>query len=101
MTMGQTAPALLVAAVLAGLNAGLLLVVGGIWLRNYRRFRTPLVLGLLAFAVVLLAENLLALFYFFDMRMLYAADPTVHEAVAVLRALQFVALVLLTYVTLK
>ena len=99
--MAMNSPALLIAAVIAGLNVALLLVVGGIWLRNYRQFRTPLVLGLLAFAGVLLVENLTALYFFFDMRMLYAADPNVHLAVAVLRALQFVALVLLTYVTRK
>jgi hypothetical protein len=93
--------ALLVASVLSGLNVLLLAVLAAVWLRNYRTFRTPLVLGLLAFALVLLLENLLALYFFFDMRMLYAADPTVHQAVAVLRGLQFVAIASLTASTLR
>jgi len=97
-TMSST---LLYASGLAALNALLLAALASVWLRNYRRFRTPLVLGLLAFALVLLVENLVALYFFFDMRMLYAADPSVHGAVAVMRALQFVALAFLTYVTLK
>lgn len=99
--MAMNTPMLLVAAVLAGLNAVLLITMGAVWLRNYRTFRTPLVLGLLAFAVVLLVENLMALYFFFDMRMLYAADPSVHLAVAVLRGLEFIALAFLTFVTLK
>jgi hypothetical protein len=93
--------ALLVASALAALNVLLLAVLAAVWLRNYRTFRTPLVLGLLAFALVLLLENLLALYFFFDMRMLYAADPTVHQAVAVLRGLQFVAIASLTASTLR
>ena len=97
----MNSPALLLAVALAGLNIGLLLVVGAVWLRNYRAFRTPLVLGLLAFAAVFLVENFVAIYFFLDMRMLYAADPNVHAAVAILRGLQFVALALLTYVTLK
>jgi hypothetical protein len=99
--MAMTSSTLLVATALATLNVLLLGVVGAVWLRNYRTFRTPLVLGLLAFAAVLLVENLVALYFFLDMRMLYVADPDVHLAVAILRALQFVALALLTYVTLK
>ena len=99
--MAATSSTLLVASGLAGLNAALLAALAAVWLRNYRTFRTPMALGLLAFAAVLLFENLLAVYFFFDMRMLYAADPSVHLAVAVLRALQFVALVSLTAVTLR
>ena len=92
---------LLVASALSAVNVLLLAALGAVWLRNYRKFRTPMVLGLLAFAVVLLVENLTALYFFFDMRMLFAADPGVHLAVAVLRALEFVALAFLTYVTMR
>ena len=92
---------LLFASGLAALNVLLLTALASVWLRNYRKFRTPLVLGLLAFALALLVENLVALYFFFDMRMLYAMDPSVHAAVAVMRALQFVAVAFLTYVTLK
>ncbi len=92
---------LLVASALSAVNIVLLAALSVVWLRNYRAFRTPMVLGLLAFALVLLVENLTALYFFFDMRMLFAADPRVHLAVVVLRALEFVALAFLTYVTMK
>jgi len=98
MAMG---PSLLVATVLAGANVVLLSGLALVWVRNYRTFQSELVLGLAAFALVLLAENAVAVYFFFSMRMLYAADPTVQTAVAILRGLQFVALVILTYVTMK
>jgi hypothetical protein len=87
------------AAALAGVNLVLLTGLSFVWLRNYRTFRTPMALGLLAFGVVLALENALALYYFFRMEMLYAADPVVQQSVTVLRALQFVAVAVLTYVT--
>jgi hypothetical protein len=98
MAMG---PWLTVATTLAGLNALLLGALGAVWLRNYRTFRSTLILGLLAFAAVMLLENLLAIYYFFSMQMLYAGDPGAQQAVVVLRALQFVALLVLTYVTMQ
>ncbi|WP_433624077.1 hypothetical protein [Halomicrococcus sp. NG-SE-24] len=87
--------------VLSGVNVLLLLALTLVWLRNYRTFRTPLAFGLLAFGGVLLVENALAIYFFFSMRMLFSPDPTVQTVVAVLRGLQFVALGLLTYVTMK
>ena len=92
---------LTVATAIAGLNVLLLLVLGGVWLRNYRTFGTNLILGLIAFAGVMLLENLLAVYYFFSMQMLYAGDASAQQAVLVLRALQFVALLFLTYVTMQ
>ncbi|WP_123538840.1 hypothetical protein [Halosimplex salinum] len=92
---------LTVATALAGLNALLLVTLGVVWLRNYRTFRSNLILGLLAFAAVMLLENLMAVYYFFSMQMLYAGDPVAQQAVVVLRALQFLALLFLTYVTMQ
>jgi hypothetical protein len=92
---------MLAAAVLAGVNVALLLVVTGLWLRNYRRFRTPLVGGLVAFGVVLLVENAVAIYFFFSMASLYSGDPAVQQAVLVMRALQALALTVLTVVTLR
>jgi hypothetical protein len=99
--MAMMSTNLLVASALSAVNVVLLGALVVVWLRNYRAFRTPMVLGLVAFAAVLLVENLTALYFFFDMGMLFASDPRVHLAVAVLRALEFVALVFLTYVTMK
>ncbi|MFC5368270.1 hypothetical protein [Salinirubrum litoreum] len=89
------------AALLAGVNLVCLLALTAVWARNYRRFRTTLVLGLLAFAVAMLVENALALYFFFTMQSLYSGDPHVQQAVLVLRALQLVAVGTLTYATLK
>lgn len=99
--MATMSAMLLTASALSVVNVLLLAALGAIWLRNYRTFRTPLVLGLVAFSAVLLVENLVALYFFFDMRMLYTADPNIHLAIAVLRALEFVALAFLAYVTMK
>lgn len=98
MAMGTM---ILIASGFAAVNVLLLLALGTVWVRNYRTFQTPLILGLLAFAGVLLIENALALYFFFSMTMLYSGDPTVQTAVAVLRALQFVAIAILTYITMK
>ena len=87
------------AAALAGVNVVLLLGLGAVWVRNYRTFRTPLVLGLVAFVAVLLLQNLAALYFFFSMDMLYAASPSVHTFVLVLRGLETLALLILGYVT--
>jgi len=98
MAMG---PWLTVATALAALNVLLLGALGVVWLRNYRTFRTNLILGLLAFVAVMLVENLLAVYFFFSTQMLYAGSPEVQQAVVVLRGLQFLALVFLTYVTMQ
>jgi hypothetical protein len=98
MTMDITIQA---ASALAGLNIIFLAVLTAVWIRNYRTFRTSLVLGLIAFGLVLLVENALALYFFVSMQSLYAGDGHVQQAVLVLRALQLVAVVFLTYVTLK
>ena len=87
---------------LAVLNSILLLVLGAVWLQNYREFKSNMILGLVAFSGVLLVENLLAIYFFFDsMTSLYTADPLVGTVVLVMRSLQFVAVAFLTYVTVK
>jgi hypothetical protein len=94
-------PTLSIASALSGLNIALLAALLLVWLRNYRRFGTPLTLGLVAFAAVLAVENVVAIGFFFSSGMLYAAAPTAQTTVLVMRALQFVALAFLTYVTLR
>ncbi|WP_327052263.1 hypothetical protein [Halomicrococcus gelatinilyticus] len=90
-----------IASGLAVVNILLLGLLTVVWVRNYRTFRSSLVLGLLAFALVMLAENVVAIYYFFSMKMLYSGDPSVQQAVLVLRAMQVVALGFLTWVTTK
>jgi len=92
---------LMIAAGLSGVSVALLLGLIAVWVRNYRTFRTPLTLGLLAFGGVLLFENVLAIYFFLSMGMLYSGDPFAQRALLSLRALQVVALAFLTYVTMK
>jgi len=92
---------LTVASALSGLNIILLLLLGRVWVRNYRQFRTPLTLGLLGFAAVLVVENLVALAFFFSMGMLYADSALAQAAVLAMRALQFVAVLFLTAVSMR
>jgi len=98
MAMG---PLIKAASGLAVLNVLVLLPLIGIWIRNYSTFRTNLVGGLVVFAVAMLAENAVAVYFFFSMSSLYAGDPGVQQAVLVLRALQFVAIAVLSYATLQ
>ena len=94
--------ALAVGAAMSALSAALLVVLAGVWIREYRSVRTPLILGMVAFVLVLLIENSVALyFYFVTMENLYVDDPSVRALIAVLRSLQFVALLFLTYVSLR
>ncbi|GAB3687203.1 hypothetical protein GCM10028857_20050 [Salinarchaeum chitinilyticum] len=90
-----------VATFVSALNIAVLAALSAVWIRNYREFRTPLVLALVVFGLVLLAENGVAIYFFFSMKMLYAADSTVQSAVAVLRAMQLVALAFLAWATLQ
>jgi hypothetical protein len=89
------------ATALSGLNSLLLVALLVVWLRNYRTFASPMTLGLATFAVVLLIENLVAIAFFFSTTALYAMSPAAGATVAAMRALQFVALGVLTYVTLQ
>ncbi|MFB6171671.1 MAG: hypothetical protein ABEJ23_04005 [Haloarculaceae archaeon] len=98
MTMG---PWTTIASALAAVNVLLLAALTVVWVRNYRTFRTTLVAGLIVFGAVMLVENALAIYFFLSMGMLYSSDPHVQQAVAVLRALQLVAIAFLTYVTMK
>jgi hypothetical protein len=92
---------IVVASALAAVNVVLLAVLTAVWLRNYRAFRSGLVAGLVAFGAVMVLENAVALYFFFSMQSLYSGDPSVQGVVAILRGLQALALVFLTYVTVK
>jgi hypothetical protein len=86
---------------LASINLVLLGVLGSVWLSNYRKFRTNLLLGLLLFAGVLGAENIVAIGAYLSTGMVYGGGKTAMYAVVALRGLQFVALAFLTTVTMK
>lgn len=91
----------MVASSLSVVSILLLLGLVGVWVRNYRTFRSSMTLGLLAFGLVLLAENALAIYFFFSTNMLYSGDPLAQRALLTLRALQLCAVGFLTYVTMQ
>lgn len=98
MAMGTD---ILIATALSAVSIVLLAALLVVWVRNYLTFGSSMTLGLVAFGAVLLVENLLAIYFFFSMQMLYSGAPVVQRAVLVLRALQLVALAVLTYVTMQ
>ncbi|MXR21240.1 hypothetical protein [Halobacterium bonnevillei] len=89
------------ATALSAVNLVVLVSLAGVWVRNYFEFRTPLVLGLVAFSAVLAVENAVAVYFFFSMHMLYSGDPVVQTIVLVMRLLQFVAVAALAWVTMR
>lgn len=85
------------------LNIGLLVVLAFIWARNYLSIRSKHTLGLLIFAVFMLAHNALAIYFstiHADLSRWYADVSELPQfAMMVLSVLQLGALVFLTWVT--
>lgn len=92
------------ASVATALNVVLLVILGGIWVRNYREFRSKHTLGLTVFAVLLLAENLLSLnYYVLDpqvAQLLNSADPIAGRAMMFVQVLELAGIGFLLWVTL-
>ncbi|WP_336327545.1 hypothetical protein [Halovenus sp. HT40] len=99
MAMG---PPTIAGIAITAVNSVLLAALAVVWFRNYQQFRSTMVLGLLAFSVVWLIENLVAIAFFFSsMAMLYSTDPLVGQVVLGMRILELIAVGFLAYVTLK
>ena len=98
---GGMDPWMLVATVFSGVNVLLLAALTVIWVRNYQTFGSQMSAGLAMFAIAMVLENVVAIYFFFGTGMLYANTPGVQQSVATLRALQTVALAFLTFVTAK
>lgn len=85
------------------LNVVLLVGLGSVWARNYRRFRSKHTLGLTVFAMLMLTENGLALyFYLMDptLSLWFPRIPEPHQfAIMLLRVLITAALIFLAWVT--
>ncbi|WP_207592887.1 hypothetical protein [Halomontanus rarus] len=87
----------------AGVNAILLLILGSIWLRNYRQHGARHTLGLLVFAAFLLVQNCLWLYFYVlhpDFIGWFVNSGTdVQVGVTLLCGLELVALLFLTRIT--
>lgn len=87
-------------------NVAVLSALCAVWIRNHVRFRSAHTFGLATFAALLLAENLVACYY-------YAVDPTLSawfstavpvvawHAMLAVHALEAVALLVLVRTTLR
>jgi hypothetical protein len=100
-SMPSMAPWLLAATGISVLNVIMLGALTTVWVRNYRTFGTPMTAGLAAFGALLLAENLVAIYFYVSMQMLYSGDPLAQQTVVVLRVLELGAVGFLTYVTMQ
>jgi hypothetical protein len=92
-----------VARVAIILNVALLLGLDYVWGRNYRQFRSKHTLGLLLFGTLLLAENLLALYFYFFHPVLQVWVTSIPDlaqfAMTSLRVLEFGGLLFLSWTT--
>jgi hypothetical protein len=84
------------ARIAAAVNVLLLGVLIGVWIRTYREIRAPLTLGSITFAVFLLAENVVALYFYFNAPVMPALAVRV---MMVLQVLETVGIGALAYVT--
>lgn len=88
----------------AAVNAVLLVALGYVWLRNYRRHGASHTLGLLVFAAFLLVQNLLWLYLYVlhpgFVGWFVAAGTDVQVGVTLLCGLELVALAFLARITL-
>jgi len=91
------------ASAATALNVVLLVVLVGIWGRNYREFGSKHALGLALFGVLLLAENVLAFYYYvLDPQvatLLNSAAPVAGRAMMSVQVLELAALAFLTWIT--
>ena len=86
------------ARIAAALNVVLLGVIIAVWVNTYREIKAPFTLASIAFAGFLLAENLVALYFYFNA----PAMPTVAvQVMMILQILETMGISVLTYVTVQ
>ena len=94
---------LTVAAGAAVVNVVLLIALVGIWGRNYLDLRSKHALGLSIFGVLLLAENLLAFYYYVldpqVAQLLRDAAPIAGRAMSIVQVLELAGLLFLAWVS--
>ena len=86
------------ARIAAAVNILLLGVLITIWVQTYREIRAPLTLGPIVFASFLLAENAVALYFYFTA----PAMPAIAvQVMMILQMLETIGISVLTYFTWK
>lgn len=91
------------ARLLAGVNVLILVALGSVWFRGYRRHGASHTLGLLVFAAFLLVENALWLYFYVVhpgfVGWFEATSGEVQAGLTLLCGLEFLALVFLVRIT--
>lgn len=92
-----------VAGAASAANVLLLLGLTGIWVRNYLDIGSKHALGLAIFGTLLLAENLLAFYYYIldpqVAQLLRSAAPVAGQAMSIVQVLELAGILFLTWVT--
>ncbi|MCU4718928.1 hypothetical protein [Halapricum hydrolyticum] len=88
---------LTIARLAAVINVVLLTALIVVWGRLYREIRSTFTLGSIVFAVFLLAENVIALWYYFNPTP--GLPPFAVEIMMVLQVLEALAIATLLYIT--
>lgn len=84
------------ARVAAAVNIALLVGLLAVWIQTYREIRAPLTLGSIVFSIFLLAENIVALYFYFTA----PAMPTLAvQFMMILQVLETFGIAVLAYVT--
>jgi hypothetical protein len=86
-----------VARVAAAVNIVMLLALASVWATNYRQIRSRQTLGALVFALFLLAENALALYYYVFAGL--DVSPPAIRAMMFLQVLESLGIAFLLWVT--
>lgn len=79
------------------LGSILLLALLFVYYRNYKSMKAKFTLGLLVFALLLLVQNLVGMYYRFSMMGFY--NPEAAGGVALIRGIEVVALAVLLYIS--
>lgn len=90
------------ASAATALNVAMLVALAVIWGRNYARLGSKHTLGLLVFAVLLLVENLLSLYYYVVHPQVaaYLADATIAgQAMTFVQLFELAAIAFLLWIT--
>ena len=86
-----------VTTILTGISTLLLLGLVYIYYKNLRKIKSNFTIGLLIFAILFLAQNLISLFYFITMKNYYAPEVEIH--VFILTLLQTIGFAVLLKIT--
>lgn len=84
---------------LVAINATMLIALLIVYLKNFGRIKSKFVLGLMVFAILFLADNLIAAYVYFDFARFYG--PAVAAPLLLINVIGLVGFVTLLWITLR